>query len=526
MTTYMTLKLFSQYNSEFVQDIINQINVTLENIEDSSIIEVIFDNESNYTRYKFQNNKLHIKNILPNLIDLLGIENGVDTFMRGFNEGFYEVLTSFIDASNLDDQFEEYKNAIYTYLFTSKGKLKEHVLLKLHNDNSITHDDTTFKRATVNAIFGYKNDITFKFYDENNSNITSLDNMLNAAFKIKNGLERKSYDDPKPFSSSYSQQEWENLNNIADISTQISKKLCDKNDDTFQRYFTKEQVVSSVIQTLLSKFDHIDEDKQVELNEKLDTFIGKLSKDKRRGKYSLSDLLTILSIFYFRYLYIDSKNTNKNKNSQGINSYFALLFNKQSLNRLKIQNVEYSKLLNSKQQKQKFNIDFQKLHNDIDELTYSHLYITSDKDKLGSGEDEENKFDFSTFHDIDYEMKNISNLFIHKLFLMDLMPLTEVMLYTLINIHNHISDNIQFFNANAPDEILNLSMQLNEVVRAWSEEIQGLSSNEKILSLQSNENYELFTSVYYKIQNESHLSLIHSVRILDILNIRKNHFKK
>lgn len=109
---------------------------------------------------------------------------------------------------------------------------------------------------------------------------------------------------------------------------------------------------------------------------------------------------------------------------------------------------------------------------------------------------------------------------------MDLMPLTEVMLYTLVNIHNHISDNIQFFNANAPDEILNLSMQLNEVVRTWSEEIQGLSSNEKILSLQSNENYELFTSVYYKIQSESHLSLIHSVRILDILNIRKNHFKK
>ncbi|MHB7915542.1 hypothetical protein [Staphylococcus haemolyticus] len=61
--------------------------------------------------------------------------------------------------------------------------------------------------------------------------------------------------------------------------------------------------------------------------------------------------------------------------------------------------------------------------------------------------------------------------FIHKLFLMDLMPLTEVILFTLVNIHNHISNNIQFFNANAPDEILNLSMQLNEVVQTWSEEI-------------------------------------------------------
>ncbi|NGG19247.1 hypothetical protein G0V77_11705, partial [Staphylococcus aureus] len=139
----MTLKLISKYNSEFMQDIIKQINISLEDIEGSSSIEVEFDNKGNYTRYQFQNNKLYIKNVLSNLIDLLGIEYGVDTFMRGFNEGFYEVLTSFMDASNLDDQFEEYKNAIFTYLFTSKGKLKEHVLLKLHNDGSIALDDTT-----------------------------------------------------------------------------------------------------------------------------------------------------------------------------------------------------------------------------------------------------------------------------------------------------------------------------------------------------------------------------------------------
>ena len=61
----MTLKLISKYDSEFIQDIINQINITLENIEDSSTIEVLFDNEGNYTRYQFQNNKLYIKNILP-----------------------------------------------------------------------------------------------------------------------------------------------------------------------------------------------------------------------------------------------------------------------------------------------------------------------------------------------------------------------------------------------------------------------------------------------------------------------------
>lgn len=57
----MTLKLISKYNSEFMQDIIKQINISLEDIEGSSSIEVEFDNKGNYTRYQFQNNKLYIK---------------------------------------------------------------------------------------------------------------------------------------------------------------------------------------------------------------------------------------------------------------------------------------------------------------------------------------------------------------------------------------------------------------------------------------------------------------------------------
>ncbi|WP_230456606.1 hypothetical protein [Staphylococcus equorum] len=523
MITYMTLKLISKYNSEFIQDIINQINITLEDIEDSSTIEVVFDNETNYTRYQFQNDKLHFKNILPKLIELLGVEDGVDTFIRRFNEGFYEVLLSFIDSSNLDEQFEEYKNAIFTYLFTSKGKLKEHILLKLHNDNSITLDNATFKSAVVNAAFGYKNDITFKFYDENNSNITSLDNMLNAAFKIKNGLERKSYDYSKPFSSSYSHQEWENLNNIADISTQISEKLHDKYDDTFQRYFTKEQVVSSVIQTLFSKFKHISDDEEIELNEKLDTFIGKLSKDKRRGIYSLSDLLTILSIFYFRYLYIDSKNTNKNKNSQGINSYFALLFNKQELNILKKQKVNYSELQDFEEQKLKFNADFQQLHNDIDELTENHLHIVFTDDKLGN---EDDKDDFSSFHVIDKELINVSNLFIHKLFYMDQLPFMETLISTLSGVYTHICENINFFHTNTPIEILNLSNQIIKTTEKWSNTITPLHAKNDLTHSKSHK-YDLNLFIYdFKISSETHLSLINSMNVIDNLNLRQKYFKK
>lgn len=519
----MSLKLISKYNSEFVQDIINQINVTLENIEDSSIIEVIFDIESNYTRYQFQNNKLHIKNILPNLIDLLGVEDGVDTFMRGFNEGFYEVLTRFIDASNLDDQFEEYKNTISTYLFTSKGKLKEHILLKLHNDNSITLDDATFKSAVVNAAFGYKNDIDFKFYIEHNSNIVSLDKMLNAAFTIKNGLERKDYVYSKPFSSSYSHQEWENLNNIADTSTLISMRMNDKNDELFQIHFTKEQVASSVIQTLLSKFDHIDDDEEVELNEKLNTFIGKLSKDKRRGRYSLSDLLTILSIFYFRYLYIDSKNTNKSKNSQGVNSYFALLFNKQELNILKKQKVKYSELQDSEEQKLKFNADFQQLHKDIDKLTKNHLHIVFTDDKLGYEDDRE---DFSLFHVTDNKLINVSNLFIHKLFYMDQLPFMEILIRTLSGVYTHICENINFFHTNTPKEVLNLSNQIIKTTEKWSNTITPLHAKNDLTHSNSNK-YDLNLFIYdFKISSETHLSLINSMNVIDNLNLRQKYYKK
>lgn len=518
----MTLKLISKYDSEFIQDMINQINLTLEDIEGSSTIEVIFDNEADYTRYQFQNNKLYIKNILPNLIDLLGIGDGVDTFMRGFNEGFYEVLTSFIDASNLDDQFEEYKNAIFAYLFTSKDKIKEHVLLKLHNDNSITLEDAAFKRTTVNAHFGYKNDIEFKFYSENNSNIDSLDKMLNAAFTIKSGLERKDYVYSKPFSSSYSHQEWENLNNIADISRQMTIKLNDKNDDVFQRYFTKEQLIASVFQTFFNKFGNIDRNKEVELRKKLDSFIGKLSKDKHRGRYSLSDLLTILSIFYFRHLYIDNNTNANHKNSPGNNIYFALLFNKQELSILKQKKVKYSELQNIEQQKLKFNADFQQLHNDINELTTEHLSIVFTDDKLGSDNDDN---DFSSFYIVEDKIKNISNSFLHKLFYVDQFYFTDVLNSTLSSIYNHICENLNFFYTNTPDAIITLSNQLIKLTKEWSNTIKPLNSKNNLIQNESDEHYLNLSIFNFRISSESHLSLISTMNVINTIQLRKKYFK-
>lgn len=66
----MAIKLISNTSSEFMQNIIEQMIVTLTDIEASPTIEVIFDDESEYERFHFQNDELHFKNILPDLIDL------------------------------------------------------------------------------------------------------------------------------------------------------------------------------------------------------------------------------------------------------------------------------------------------------------------------------------------------------------------------------------------------------------------------------------------------------------------------
>ncbi|MDW3898275.1 hypothetical protein QI304_10785 [Staphylococcus saprophyticus] len=259
------------------------------------------------------------------------------------------------------------------------------------------------------------------------------------------------------------------------------------------------------------------------MNKKLDTFIGKLSKDKRRGRYSLSDLLTILSIFYFRYLYIDSNTHAKHKNASGNNSYFALLFNKQELNILKKQKVNYSELQDFEEQKLKFNADFQQLHNDIDELTENHLHIVFTDDKLGNEDDEG---DFSSFHIIDNELINASNLFIHKLFYMDQLPFMETLLSTLSGVYTHICENMNFFHTNAPIEVLNLSNQIIKTTKKWSNTITPLHAKNDLTHSKSNK-YDLNLFIYdFKISSETHLSLINSMNVIDNLNLRQKYFKK
>ncbi|HIA6847834.1 TPA: hypothetical protein ACYIV0_002760 [Staphylococcus aureus] len=516
----MALQLVSKNRFTFIQNLLSDINSTLEAIDSSSDIEVIFEENPEYTQFKLIDDTLYFKDMLPYLIDLLGVEDGVRTFINRFNNAFYEILTTYDQVIDLDEQFVSYKKTIYKNLFASKDSLHSHILLSLHNDNLIYLDERNYKIVRYQTSIGYFVSYEFKFYTKENKDILSLENMLNTAFTIKSGLEGKDYVYSKPFSSSYSHQEWENLNNIADTSILVNMRMNDKNDELFQIYFTKKQVASSVIQTLLSKFDHIDDDEEVELDEKLNTFIGKLSKDKRRGRYSLSDLLTILSIFYFRYLYIDSKNTNKSKNSQGINSYFATLFNQKELNILKNNSIKYSELLEVAVHKDNLNSDFRQLHNDINDLTKEHLSISyKDYDDLYE------ESDFSNIVDFDDRLNETANLFIHKLFFMDQIPSTEFLISTLNDIYNHICENINFFHTNAPDEILKLSIQLAESTKEWSESIKD-SSLKSTLSQTNLNKYNPFPAIYdLKILNSTHLSLINTMNIINKLNLRKKYFK-
>src|SRR5699024_9526249 len=135
-----------------------------------------------------------------------------------------------------------------------------------------------------------------------------------------------------------------NLKTKKDINN-IFKKINNQNDNRYsKKYLNNKQIINSVCNTLKNKYNYLNKEtiEMIEVN--LASFIEKLSKDKNKGKYSLEDLLTILSIFYFRYLYID-RNKDNHKNSPGDNLYFALLFNNLSLNRINSTKIMYKQLL-------------------------------------------------------------------------------------------------------------------------------------------------------------------------------------
>src|SRR5699024_5973330 len=141
MILLMALQLVSKNKFTFIQNLLSDINSTLEAIDSSLDIEVIFEENPEYIQFKFVDDTLYFKDMLPSLIDLLGVEDGVRTFINRFNNAFYEILSTYDQVIDLDEQFISYKKTIYNNLFASKDSLHSHILLSLHNDNLIHLDE-------------------------------------------------------------------------------------------------------------------------------------------------------------------------------------------------------------------------------------------------------------------------------------------------------------------------------------------------------------------------------------------------
>ncbi|PTK09238.1 hypothetical protein BU001_08530, partial [Mammaliicoccus sciuri] len=123
----MALQLVSKNKFTFIQNLLSDINSTLEAIDSSLDIEVIFEENPEYIQFKFVDDTLYFKDMLPSLIDLLGVEDGVRTFINRFNNAFYEILSTYDQVIDLDEQFISYKKTIYNNLFASKDSLHSHI---------------------------------------------------------------------------------------------------------------------------------------------------------------------------------------------------------------------------------------------------------------------------------------------------------------------------------------------------------------------------------------------------------------
>ncbi|PCF76590.1 hypothetical protein [Staphylococcus delphini] len=508
----MALLLTSKDKSTFIQNLLRQINSSTKTINPDSNIEVIFENNPKYTQFKLVDHTLHFKNILPSLIDLLGVEDGVWTFIDRFNNAFYEILSTYDQVIELDEQFIGYKKALFNYVFASKDSLHSHILLSLHNDNLIQLDERNYKIVSYQTAIGYFVPPKFKFHTEENKDILSLEDMLNTAIKIKNGLKRKEESDLIPYKRSIKNKNLDNLKIMDNISTIFNNSNIQNESKYSKKYFNNKQIINSVYKTLKNKCNYLSEKNIETIEVNLASFIEKLSKDKNKGKYSLEDLLTILSIFYFRYLYIDS-NEDNHKNSPGDNLYFAILFNNLSLNRINSTKIMYKQLHNKSNNKTQLHKDIQKLHKDINKLTDKHLYIQFEEGK----ENEYLNINLSN------EVRMFSNILIHKLFYIEQFYQFELLLTMLSDIDSFVLQNLNYIQNN-PSTFITLMNSLNDAMKNFEKDIVNIEKKATNITLE-NLFYDDLKFLDFSDLPNSHLSLIHSNAIFEKVHLRENYFK-
>lgn len=512
----MALQLISKDTSEFIQNLLSEINSTIETIDSFSDIEVVFEDNPEYTQFKLIDSTLYFKNILPSLIDLLGVEDGVWTFINRFNNAFYEILSTYDQVVDLDEQFIIYKKTIFKYVFASKNSLHSHILLSLHNDNLIQLDERNYKIVSYQTSIGYFVSHVFKFYTKDNKDILPLENMLNTGFIIKNGLERKKQSDLVSFKSSIKDENWENIKIMEDISTTFNKSDIPNKSEYSKKNFSKKQIITSVRITLNNKYGYLNKETIKTIEDKLDSFIDKLSKDKNPGKYSFKDLLTILSIFYFRYLYIDNNNDN-NKNAAGNNLYFAMLFNNLKFKKINSTQIMYKELHDESNDKIRLHNDIKTLHKDINKLTDKHLHIEFEEGNIST----ENN-DYPNMY-LSNEVLMFSNIFIHKLFYIEQFYQFELLLTTLGDIDNYVLKNINYIQNN-PSTFITLMNSLDNAMKNWKKDMVNSEKKSTNTTLE-NLFYEDLKFLDFSDLPNSHLSFIHSNSIFEKVHLRKNYYR-
>lgn len=517
------MKLVTSNEYEFIQYIMRVINKPIENIKNNSEIEVIFDDNPKYTLYDLQNDKLYFKNILPTLIELLGPQDGVYTFLNKITKALYEILSKNHNILELEDQFNHFNKYLFGELFDSENNLSAPALLFLHKDELIHLDRKTLKIVTYRTNIGGGTNISFYFREGIDIEAQSIIEILNNALTIKNSLIHHDTKYLKYFQSTYNKNELREFMYISLKNSEFSNILYDKNNDLNSLVFSKSDIVASTLDTLLNKFkdkyDNETEEDQAfkKFQNQINTFFDTFTKGGTRNKYYLTDLLTILSIFYLRVLYIDSQTDQSNKNSVGINSYFSLVFHEQYFNRIKKRTAKYEDFQNISIDKMRIDNDFKLLHHDIDELTDKHLLIS--KYNKNSSYDKVDLCDSS--------IKSFSNTFIHKLFYMDQSPLFDVLINTLMDINNHVCDNIDFFISKAPSELINLSNKLIGITKDWSHNIALAECQRPGELLNDNYNKNNFKlKTHMKTKDTTHIFLSSKLQFIESLHFKQRYFKK
>lgn len=518
----MPLQLQTKNNSLLIKSLIIVINKALEDSKSNSVIDVIFQNDVDFIQFNYDGEKLILKDDLKELIGLVGKEEAIIIFVNRLNAGLYNILNQLMDWEDLNYQFSLFKEAIHHYLFNIQEKLNDDILFKLHQDGLITLSERKYKNVAVKSTFG-SNDFTFRFKFPEGSYITTTHQMINHAISITNRLIKMDSQKLKKYTTHFK----ENPSGIKKYNILEPSNLNFNSDDRehfiFNKYYTKEEVVTSTLHTLANKFEDLDIDSHDGLEKSkqiIGSTIDKLAKEKPFNKYTFTESVIIISIIYFKNLYIGRMDKPSSKNKNGINLIFDMTYNMQRLNLFKRQTIKYDQLhlsdnsnSNINFSKTRINKDFSSLVSDINELIQNHLIIVSNN----------GDYNFNYLS----EMSGALLMYVHSV-LINVTSLNKLFLYeeantVFRNIASNINENISCIIRHSPTEFLVLLYDLEKIFNDFINnlELKESSNSESKHAI----SFKDITQNPLKLSADTYFSSINVSELISDQSIRKNLFK-